>query len=793
MTPEERKAFKERMKQLKAYREQNPGKGYWDFKDERTDHPVERPMIFDPIPRVFQPRVFQMQQAQFVPDTRSAWQRQQEQQQAAKDRAQAEQAALEQLGAERLSSFLTFSMPSTWIGPAFRDNNKSYFENVTSGEGFGDPVANLAFDVMLPFGIKGGRNFISRVGNSVDKYTFVKHGNSFTRGIGGKAGLDDLFESGVVRGNPVGTETTAKAFGKLRKSNRGGFNDIMKSTGVEDSAIHWYQRTLSKEEFDAIKEASTKFEDRQLPGRLLRQRGPLDNYANYDDYLKTIAEDRKTLRNATSLDDSGQPLAYFYDDGRNPLTAGHSYAKSEYGVRINNASDYNPRIFDGHLHYSMPNAVSLTDPNVELFGRGPFGLTLKLDKQTGNPLITEKLRQLVLGSNPLNSAGTYNSRITPYAGGGETGDDEPVRTGTTQYDPYGNVTYYLPTSIENGTANIGLPEVSVTPYSNLNLVESIDAGRRGAANIGKEIFSTLTPYGDLESAVQAYDAAKNRDWLGLSLAGLGMLPIVPNVSRYVKHGKLKPHAVPTVNKNANQELINAQLRLLQDTAEKRVKASNEQYRVVERMMDDPAYLRRAEEVQAQFGDNYPTAYADAFISYNVDPTSLPQVSMMDDYSSFGNMERLSDGSFLYHKSRLIDQPFNAEHEVGHYIDMLKAHSGNVDVDNKMFKEMDKDLKHEVDRYDRYYMQPTEQKSHMNQLREWMFQNGMLETRDQKVNVNDLKKALKAVKDIPGMEGVVRASEQFGDMKLYRKWFNTIPLISTTPFMLKGLSVDKNSK
>lgn len=54
MTPEERKAFKERMKQLKAYREQNPGKGYWDFKDDRTDHPVEKPkMSIEPIKRVY--------------------------------------------------------------------------------------------------------------------------------------------------------------------------------------------------------------------------------------------------------------------------------------------------------------------------------------------------------------------------------------------------------------------------------------------------------------------------------------------------------------------------------------------------------------------------------------------------------------------------------------------------------------------------------------------------------------------------------------------------------------------
>lgn len=41
----DRQAFKQRMRSLKSYRENNPGKGYWDWKDDRTDHPIKKPTL----------------------------------------------------------------------------------------------------------------------------------------------------------------------------------------------------------------------------------------------------------------------------------------------------------------------------------------------------------------------------------------------------------------------------------------------------------------------------------------------------------------------------------------------------------------------------------------------------------------------------------------------------------------------------------------------------------------------------------------------------------------------------
>lgn len=173
----------------------------------------------------------------------------------------------------------------------------------------------------------------------------------------------------------------------MLRHNRHGAKDIFDATGIPDIATKWQQRNLSEEEFNILKKAEQEYSAAQSTGRedLPRNRITLSfenkepllgEYKDYADYLDQI----KKYGKPTSVDDSGEALAYFYDDGRNPISAGYDYAASDYGVRINNASDYNPRIFDGHLHYSMPTAVKLSDPNVEVFRKGPFGITWKMNK-----------------------------------------------------------------------------------------------------------------------------------------------------------------------------------------------------------------------------------------------------------------------------------------------------------------------------------------------------------------------------------------------------------------------------
>lgn len=234
-------------------------------------------------------------------------------------------------------------------------------------------------DAALNYVFKGVPTALDKLG------FFVRKPDSFTRGIGESvAGIRDLQKSGVVRGNPYGTEVSPKSFGKLWRKNRFGFKDVIKETKDPSIAQKWYSRSLSKDEFYKLRNAEVKLHGEYKPSLKTKTLNKVSTnfvrqFKTYDDYIKYLEQ----TKIPTSLDDNGEALAYFYDDGRNPLTAGYDYAGSNYGVRINNASSYNPRIFPQHEHYSFPQAVKLNDPNVEVFRKiklGPFSITRRMNK-----------------------------------------------------------------------------------------------------------------------------------------------------------------------------------------------------------------------------------------------------------------------------------------------------------------------------------------------------------------------------------------------------------------------------
>ncbi len=712
MTPEERQAFKQRMKDIKAYREQNPGKGYWDWKEYDNGGTVGE--LVDAIYATNPKEEFLGEPAHHYDFTIS------------EEEANRLGYFPDKRGHrdDRVKKESHPSHPSrgTWSGDYFSLTDKGMEDpNYTLfglNDGGQDPQAILRYKdsyVLPEMTITPKDSYIYNSYDNIKLHLPKKYAT------GGKTeddkvlwNWDSQLPEVIVLGKKkeYSDERTdhpikkPKEYPIYRRDN--GYITQGKS---DDSWKKWDKDgdgTLSPKERWERQKSERRSEDWRNLGKGINRT------------FGTAAAAASTLY-------GGGWAATRSIKGNRASTLGGKLAKH---VLSSNAVDTG---FDAaNMLFDPTDSSNILDLST--------GLLLSRYKDFSKPV-----RQI----GELINAGvnTYNT-VDNYESGGETGDDDEERK-QRFYEATGRNKYGVP--IEQG----------LKPVFDLE----------DAAN--------LTPAGDVLSAKDTYQAVKDRDWLGAGLAALGMVPIVPNIARYVKHGKLKPHAVPTVNPNKDQALIDAQLKMLQELAEKKAKISNEQYGVVERMMDDPAYLRRAEEVQKQFGDDYSMPYADAFISYNGDPASLPQVALSDDYRSFGNMERLSDGSFLYHRSRVIDQPYNAEHEVGHFVDMLKAGGGDADKGNNMFKEMSKDLKEGIDRHDRYFMMPTEQKSHMNQLREWMFQNNMIPTRDTKVDVNTLKKALKAVDEVSGMEGVVRASKQFGDMKLYRKWFNSIPLVDAT--------------
>lgn len=113
--------------------------------------------------------------------------------------------------------------------------------------------------------------------------------------------------------------------------------------------------------------------------------------------------------------------------------------------------------------------------------------------------------------------GYWDWKVEAFAEGGQTGDPEKER-------------FYQAT----GRSSSGRPlEEGLKPVFSLE----------DAAN--------MTPIGDAISAKDAYDAVKNRDWLGAGLAAATMIPFVPmSVKSYrKKYKEVTPkREIPTVNK-----------------------------------------------------------------------------------------------------------------------------------------------------------------------------------------------------------------------------------------------------
>lgn len=103
------------------------------------------------------------QEAKISSDKRNKYQKQQDRKSGELIQKQREKNEKLKEGSENLQGFLTFISPSTYIGPVFNNNGKSYVENVMSGEGTGSTAGNVAIDMLTPFAIGGVGRAASRL------------------------------------------------------------------------------------------------------------------------------------------------------------------------------------------------------------------------------------------------------------------------------------------------------------------------------------------------------------------------------------------------------------------------------------------------------------------------------------------------------------------------------------------------------------------------------------------------------------------------------------------------------
>lgn len=308
--------------------------------------------------------------------------------------------------------------------------------------------------------------------------------------------------------------------------------------------------------------------------------------------------------------------------------------------------------------------------------------------------------------------------------------------------------------------------------------------------IDLEDAANVTPIGDVLSAKDVYNAARNNDWLGVGLATATMIPFVPRAISTVRR------STPTV-KNYRNSLSNALDKAVKlGEKERRMSArlNNETYETVQRLMDDPSYMRRAQQVKEKYGDDYTQIYADLIDAYNNSPELLPKAkrTAFEDnararmattestkrHMDGGEFPKMGEYEYQYDINGV---PYGTTiHEMNHNADYLKNKAIDADANSNLYYWMRSALKPfsridpNTDKLTKYYSKPTEQKAYMNQLREFMYANKMIDTRDQIVTPDLIKQAISKLPK--GMQSIKKASEQFKSMRSYTKWFNTIPLL-----------------
>ncbi len=482
----------------------------------------------------------------------------------------------------------------------------------------------------------------------------------------------------------------------------------------------------------------------------------IDNDPTYD-YYGFYKENPQTAKDI--LNDSED--AHFTDTYKTSVHPTFSN-ESKYSGYVNK---YNPKGITGG-YWGEDNSYNFSDSQIK--NNWDVHDTLRYLEDAENYGVTAKYKNMY----PKDVDNTIYGGVLPqveikaqvFAEGGEIGDKEKEK-------------FYQIT----GRSSSGRPlEQGLKPVFSLE----------DAAN--------MTPIGDAISAKDAYDAVKNRDWLGAGLAALTVLPFVPSGLRNVKAAA---RYIPTVNRT-EQSLINQALGNIGKKRDYLSDIANSRNRVLEDINTIP-YRNRAEQADKIFGTNYSETYDLLDDLYQHRYFDLPEVQPKDMVAS-GRLQAKPFAEERFNKTGVGAEPNEfdlwvntgmyrdpmqlANHEMNHYTDYIISRNIDTSVNNNMLKQLENSLK-QTDATD-YYRKGTEQKAYMNQLRTILKQNGEIQNLDEPVSSALLKKYLDKM---PDSDPIKKMSKQHKNIKTYTKWFNTIPLLGTATLGINTYFNNKENK
>lgn len=356
-------------------------------------------------------------------------------------------------------------------------------------------------------------------------------------------------------------------------------------------------------------------------------------------------------------------------------------------------------------------------------------------------------------------------------------------------------------------------------------------GQPIATGAAKPVFdledaANLTPVGDAITVKDMTQAVGNKDWIGLGIASLGLIPIVGSKGSKVVKNLVKgaernvansmKREIPKVNKDiAQREIDNfMKQRERQMQLQKAVEgddyfimdpsdAVNARNRVVESI--DNRTIDRAKKVDQEFGTNYAGAYDKLLNDYqNMNQVDVRMEDLtreragakaklqLDDEYQIGrnDLDPVDDHKRYVVKVNSEEIPTQAHvrHELGHLTDVMQNDGmRHADIENnKLLKALSdpnqlvtyrdfSDLVSNMDpfQYFGYLNKGTEIKSFMNQTRQALVKRGKLKNPNDYVNEKILAEYMNTLADGAGEKIVYKA---FKDPKKYNKWFNTIPVV-----------------
>ena len=231
--------------------------------------------------------------------------------------------------------------------------------------------------------------------------------------------------------------------------------------------------------------------------------------------------------------------------------------------------------------------------------------------------------------------------------------------------------------------------------------------------------ANLTPVGDVITTKDIYNSVKESDWSNAGLAALTLLPFVPSGIRNIKAAT---RYVPSVNKGLDQRMLDNAFNSIKEKREYLSDVANERNRVLE-SVNGYAHRVRAQKADQMFGTNYNETYdllSDLYEHHffdlpEVQAKDMPQIGKMEAkasaktrYNDTGVGAGPNDFDFLVNVDRPIDAKEIARHEMNHYTDYLISRNPNTTTNNNMLKQLESSLKNTDEK--EYFRRGTEQKA-----------------------------------------------------------------------------------